>query len=140
MLSGDIADREALRRTDYGLTRDADFFAGHKGVKLLDASLDEIRQRFDPRTIVADPLDGDADLGRVRGVRDVRRLRDAKGIELELDDGADPQQIMKDVLAVHPVRSIELRRLSLDEVFVQVVLEDKGATAAAKAREELSHV
>jgi NADPH-dependent 2,4-dienoyl-CoA reductase/sulfur reductase-like enzyme/rhodanese-related sulfurtransferase len=35
VLSGDIADREALRRTDYGLARDADYFARHKGVEVL---------------------------------------------------------------------------------------------------------
>jgi ABC-2 type transport system ATP-binding protein len=115
-------------------------FLINKGVKLLDATLDEIRRRFDPRTIVAEPLDGDADLRRIRGVRDVRRLHDSAGLEIEFDDGADPQAVMKDLLAGHPMRSIELRRLSLDEVFVQLVLEDEGVTAAAEAREELSHV
>jgi ABC-2 type transport system ATP-binding protein len=115
-------------------------FLINKGAKLLDATLEEIRQRFDPRTIVAEPLDGDADLSRIPGVRDVRRLHDTKGLELEFDDGADPQEIMKSVLAGHPMRSIELRRLSLDEVFVQLVLQDAGSNAAELAREELGHV
>jgi hypothetical protein len=47
---------------------------------------------------------------------------------------------MKDALASQPMRSIELRRLSLDEVFVRLVREDEGADAAELAREELSHV
>jgi ABC-2 type transport system ATP-binding protein len=115
-------------------------FLINKGVKLLDASLDEIRQRYNPRTIVAEPLDGDVDLRQVPGVSDVRRLRDTKGLELVLDDGADPHEIMKRALAGHPMRPIELRRLSLDEVFVQLVQQDAGADAAELAREELSHV
>jgi ABC-2 type transport system ATP-binding protein len=115
-------------------------FLINKGVKILDATLAEIRQRYDPRTIVAEPLDGNADLRPIPGVRDVRRLHDTGGLELELDDGADPQAIMRQVLDGHPMRSIKLRRLSLDEVFVRLVLQDEGADAADLAREELSHV
>ena len=115
------------------------FLINH-GVKLLDASLDEIRRRFDPRTIVAEPLGGQADLNGVRGVRGVRRLPNTDGFELELEDGADPQEVMKQVLDGHPMRSVELRRLSLNEVFVQMVLQEEGSDAAELAREELSHV
>jgi len=35
VLSGDIGDREALRATDFGVSRDADFFARYKGVEIL---------------------------------------------------------------------------------------------------------
>ena len=35
VLSGDISDLEALRATDFGLSRDVDFFARHKGVEVL---------------------------------------------------------------------------------------------------------
>ncbi|MHC4141129.1 MAG: ABC transporter ATP-binding protein [Planctomycetota bacterium] len=115
-------------------------FLINKGLKLLDATIEEIRQRFDPRTIVAEPLDGQADLDGLRGVREVRRLPDTDRLEFELEDGTNPQKIMKDALASHPMRSIELRRLSLDEVFVRLVRDDEGADAAELAREELSHV
>ncbi len=47
---------------------------------------------------------------------------------------------MKNALAAYTLRSIELRRLSLDEVFVQLVQRDQGAAAAEQVREELSHV
>ncbi len=115
------------------------FLINH-GVKLLDATLEEIRTRFDPRTIVAEPLDGQADLGGIEGVYGVRQLPNGAGLELELDDGADPQAVMNRVLSSHPLRSIKLRRLTLDEVFIRVVLQDEGSAAAALAREELSHV
>ncbi len=115
------------------------FLINH-GVKLLDATLEEIRERFDPRTILAEPLDGRPDLNHVEGVREVRPVADSSALELEVEDGADPQRIMQAVLSAHPMRSINLRRLSLSEVFVRLVTQDEGAAAAARAREELAHV
>ncbi len=115
------------------------FLINH-GVKLLDATLEEIHKRFDPRTIMAEPLDGRPDLDQVEGVREVRPVADSSALELEVEDGADPQRIMQAVLSAHPMRSIKLRRLSLSEVFVRLVTQDEGAAAAARAREELAHV
>ena len=115
------------------------FLINH-GVKLLDATLEEIRERFDPRTILAEPLEGRPDLNHVEGVREVRPVADSSALELEVEDGADPQRIMQAVLLAHPMRSIKLRQLSLSEVFVRLVTQDEGAAAAARAREELAHV
>jgi hypothetical protein len=47
---------------------------------------------------------------------------------------------MREIINRHPVRAIELRRITLDEVFVQMVMKDKGVQAAEIVREELSHV
>jgi ABC-2 type transport system ATP-binding protein len=93
-------------------------FLIHRGVKRLDATMDEIHQRFNPRAVLAEPLDGPR-------------------IEIQLEDGADPQEVMRRLLADRPMRRVELRRLSLTEVFVDLVNRDEGAAAAAAAREEL---
>ncbi|MHC4427054.1 MAG: ABC transporter ATP-binding protein [Planctomycetota bacterium] len=115
-------------------------FLINRGVKLLDASMKEIHSRFDPRTIRAETSEGGLEGEHFEGVRDVRRLEHDGVWELELDDGADPQEVMRNVLQRRPVRSIEQRRLSLEEVFVQLVSHGEGAAAARQAREELSHV
>ncbi len=115
-------------------------FLINKGQKLLDATLDEIYTQFDPRTIVAQPVNGAFESVSIEGVRAARPLQHSAAYELELEDSADPQAVMKEVLRSQPLRTVELRRLSLDEVFVQVVRQDAGADAAAVAREELSHV
>ncbi|MCZ6811654.1 MAG: ATP-binding cassette domain-containing protein [Planctomycetota bacterium] len=115
-------------------------FLINKGAKILDATLEEIRQRFDPRTIIAEPVDGEVPSDGIAGVQAVRRLPHSAAFELELDRSADPQVIMQRVLSQRPMRSVELRRLSLDEVFIQVVQNDVGSGAAELAREELSHV
>jgi ABC-2 type transport system ATP-binding protein len=115
------------------------FFLINRGVKLLDATLDEIRERFDPRTIMVEPLNGAMPLDSVPGVLSTRATSDGR-VELETDESTDPQHVIRDVIARGPVRSIELRRLSMEEVFVRVVRNDAGEQAAAVAKEELSHV
>ena len=115
------------------------FLINH-GVKLLDASMDEIRVRFDPRTIVVEPRDGCPDLQMVKGVRTATRLNGAGAMELTLAEDADPQSVMRDVVMRCPVRSVELRRPTLTDVFVQLVMKDEGVDAAKAAREQLSHV
>ena len=115
------------------------FLINH-GVKLLDATLAEIRRTFDPRTIVAEPADGSLSIEAIDGIVSAKPLGEEGAIEITIEEGVDPQAIMRAVLDRQPVRSIELRRPTLEDVFVQLVMKDEGAAAAARAREELSHV
>lgn len=120
-------------------------FLIHKGRKLLDATLDEIRERFDPRTLVVEPAEAGVDATRwglehTPGVARVRARRDQPGVEVLLAEEADPRAIMSAVLAAGPVRVLEIRRPTLEEVFVQVVRSEDGDQAAAAAEQELSHV
>ena len=118
-------------------------FLINKGVKLLDETLEEIRERFDPRTVRVDMMNGDTPETAwpdIPGVRRATAAQDGAAYELELQDGADAQDVMRRVLDRHPVRSIALRRVSLNEVFVRLVRQDRGEAAAEQAREELSHV
>jgi len=115
------------------------FLINH-GVKLLDATLAEIRNRFDPRTIVVEPADGEADLRGVGGVVEVRPMGDDGLVEVTLDDQTDPQTTIRAIVEAQPVRRVELRRPTLNDVFVELVMKDEGEAAAAKAREELRHV
>ena len=113
------------------------FFLIHRGVKLLDATLPEIRARFDPRTILVEPLNG-LSLERIPGVVHAAAAENGR-IELETADAVDPQMVMREIVTRGPIRSIELRRLSMEEVFVRMVRTDAGADAAAQAKEQLSH-
>ncbi len=117
-------------------------FLINKGVKLLDASLAEIRERYDPRTILVEFASGanfEPARPEIPGVRRAMPTGEAGAYELELHDGADAQDVMRRVLDRHPVRSIALRRVSLNEVFVRLVRQDRGEAAAEQAREELLH-
>ncbi len=151
LLSGLIREMHAQGRTIIFSTHvlhqaeqlcDRIFLINH-GIKVLDATFDEIRERFDPRTILVEPLDGRGDasqVGGVRGIRSARRLPGTGALELELEDNADHQAVMAAVVGRLSVRRVELRRLTLDEVFVRVVQRDAGAAAAEQVREELARV
>jgi ABC-2 type transport system ATP-binding protein len=115
------------------------FFLINKGAKVLDATLAEIAARFDPRTIVVEPLNGALDLDGLPGIRRVKRISDTARWEIEVDVNVDRQEIMRRIASIGALRSIELGRLTLDEVFVRVVQADRGNEAAEIAREELSH-
>jgi len=116
------------------------FFLINKGAKLLDANPLEIQQRFDPRTIIVEPLNGTLDYSAIPGVMNATPLPHSSALELELTPEQNPQEIMQRLLADHPVRRVELRRLTLEEVFIRLVRADIGEEAAVKAKEELAHV
>lgn len=114
-------------------------FLINRGAKLLDATIAEIHHRFDPRTILVEPFAPDIDPSAIEGVVAATRIRNNGVFELTIDDDADPQEVMRDALNRFPLRSIELRRPTLTDVFVQLVKEDQGAAAAALAQEELTN-
>jgi ABC-2 type transport system ATP-binding protein len=102
----------------------------HRGEKVLDQTIAGIRASFDPRSIIFEPLDRDADasvLALVPGVRQVRR--DGAEWEVLLDDHAEPSRVIQAVAAAMPPSRIEVRRPSLEDVFVSIV--EGGAALAA---------
>ena len=111
------------------------FFMIHQGVKLLDATLPEINQCFDPKTIIAELENGDLTLDDMSGAKSVDR-RDGV-FEISVEDHVDPQSVIKEIVNRHAVRSIQIRRLSLNEVFLQLVRQASGAEAANEIKEEL---
>lgn len=113
------------------------FLINH-GVKLLDATLSDIHERFDPRTIVVEPMEHGQDWTHIGGVVSADRLGGNDVLELTIADTVDPQTVMREIMNTHRVRSIALRRPTLTDVFVRLVSEDQGEQAAARAREELS--
>ncbi|HVU64201.1 MAG TPA: ATP-binding cassette domain-containing protein [Phycisphaerales bacterium] len=107
-----------------------------QGEKVLDDSMAGIRARFDPRTIIVEPLGGRAvaatgaangdageplerSLRNLPGVSHVEPDRD--GYSVGLAEGTDPSRIMADVVALTPVRRIELKRVNLEDVFMDLV-------------------
>ncbi len=103
------------------------------GSTLLHGTLDEINTQFDPRTIEARPIDIRADLKSTAGVREVHPSQNGS-FEIHLHDGADPHQVLQQLVAQHPMHAIGLRRPSLEEIFVELVRDDQGQEAAAQAR------
>lgn len=104
----------------------------NRGRKVLDASLQEIRGRFDPRTLLVeptlngtDPREAVARLGELEGVESAE-WRDGV-VALSLGERADPARLMSQAAAVLPSRRIELARPSLEDIFIGIV-RDSGGT------------
>ncbi|MEO1131018.1 MAG: DUF4162 domain-containing protein, partial [Planctomycetota bacterium] len=97
-------------------------FMINKGQKILDGTMDEIREQFNPRTIVIEPLNGVGQdvLGDLPGIHSMTQP-DARTIEAHLDTNADPQHVMGEVLRRLPTRRVEMRQATLEDVFVSLV-------------------
>ena len=91
-----------------------------RGRMILDDTMEGIHRTFDPRTIEVDPLPGHPIPNQLDGVAR-RTATDTGGIELHLDESIDPHAVMRRIVEAAPVRSIRLRRPTLDDVFVMLV-------------------
>ena len=99
------------------------------GDKVLDETVAGIHRRFDPHTIELEPLLDGADPAVVSALPAVRSVTTGNGgWEVSLVDGADPASAIRDLVAALPVARVELRRPTLEDVFVQLVA---GAGAAS---------
>ena len=93
----------------------------HDGRKVLDDSLSSIRAKHDPRIVEVEPLDPDADLSVVQALSGVESLtRSERGHEVLLAAGADPAGALREIAGVLPVMRVELRRPTLEDIFVQI--------------------
>jgi ABC-2 type transport system ATP-binding protein len=104
----------------------------HRGRKVLDEPIVNIRRRFDPRTVRFEPFDPAADLAPLRALAEVERVEAAaNGYDVRLADGSDPGvAIQRMTAAVAPSR-IELARLRLEDVFVSIVSDGNQVEAAS---------
>jgi ABC-2 type transport system ATP-binding protein len=94
----------------------------HRGRKVLDESLSSIRRRHDPRTLVFEPFERDADVAALQRLDGVSRVSGADGTyRIDVRDGADPVGVMRSVASAIPPARLELHRPSLEDVFIGLV-------------------
>ncbi|MFM7809785.1 MAG: ABC transporter ATP-binding protein, partial [Planctomycetota bacterium] len=109
----------------------------HRGEKVLDEALEAIHRRFDPRTVLAEPAGeaaaATAAIAATAGVIDARWHAESKAVLARLAEGTDPQAAMRAMFDAAPMRRVELRRTTLDEVFVRIVGGDESVLAAQEA-------
>ena len=109
----------------------------HQGRKVLDDTLEDIRKRFDPRALHVDPIDSDRaqEVAQVSGVAHVTPIDGS--LEVSLNEGVDPQQAMKSLLEAMPMNRVEIKRPSLEDVFIEIVTGGKRGADAEQLRAEL---
>jgi ABC-2 type transport system ATP-binding protein len=110
----------------------------HQGQKVLDDTLGDIRSRFDPRALHVDPVGGHEQEGQLRSIRGIASVVPLEGaFEITVDQGVDPQQTMRAVLESMPVSRIEIKRPTLEDVFVEIVTGGQRGEDAAELRAQL---
>lgn len=111
-------------------------FMIHRGDKVLDMPMREVWAKFDPKTIRVETL-GDVPaevVGTSRAISGVRGVNPTRaGFDVQLADDADVGSVMAALASVAPMRRIELRRPSLEDIFISLV---GGEDAAIKAEHE----
>jgi ABC-2 type transport system ATP-binding protein len=94
----------------------------HKGEKVLDETIAAIRAQYDPRSILFEPMDPQADMSALESVKGVLALKpEGSAWDLALEEKADPAAVMRAVVAAVPPARIELRRPTLEDVFIAIV-------------------
>jgi ABC-2 type transport system ATP-binding protein len=91
-------------------------FMIHKGKGFLYGSVDEIRSRFGKNTIL---LEFEGELKNIPGVRKMNNS--GNYAELILEQGANPQDVLKILVATVRVNKFEISMPSLNEIFIEVV-------------------
>ncbi|MBL4697523.1 MAG: ATP-binding cassette domain-containing protein [Phycisphaerales bacterium] len=110
----------------------------HEGKKVLDDTLDDIRTRFDPRALHVDPVGGlgmTKEIAQVSGVAHVNAVEGA--LEVILEEGIEPQTAMMTLLAAYPMNRIEIKKPTLEDVFIEIVTGGKQGSDAEQLRAEL---
>jgi len=102
-------------------------FMIHRGVKVLDDTLQGIRNRFDPKTIFVEPMNGEAGGSQspestLRSLPGVSHVEAHKGgFTVGVAEGTAPARVISDIAAALPIRHVELKRVDLEDVFIDLL-------------------
>jgi len=108
----------------------------HRGRKVLDDAIPAIQRRFDPRTILFDPFDPNADVGALAALPVIEQVDAAeRGYSIRLSEGASPADAMRSIVELVPPARIELARPRLEDIFIEIV----SSTGDELADERRSH-
>ena len=101
----------------------------HRGRKVLDDRLTDIRRRYDPRTIRFEPLDTTADVAPLGALAEVERVEPVTGgYDIRLVDGSDPGTAIRRITAAVTPSRIELSRPRLEDIFISIVENGSGGS------------
>ena len=110
-----------------------------QGTKVLDGTIESIREQFDPRMIQVEPVDHHADFSKIQGVLHTSPIDKNGKVLLRLDEQSKPADVLQAVVITAPVLGAQLVKPTLDEIFIEQVAQRRGTQAAVKAREDLAH-
>ncbi len=97
-------------------------FMINRGHKVLDESMESIRSRFEPSTVIVEPVEGQRGVDQLRDLQGLREIEHVGGVwELRFNEGTNLYDVMREVISAVQVRRMELKRTSLEDVFIKLV-------------------
>jgi ABC-2 type transport system ATP-binding protein len=101
----------------------------NRGQKVLDIGMEALWRKYDPKTVIVEPLEGvegmEFELGGLPGVAHSHRTE--TGVELKLEEGADPAALMAAAAGRVRARRVELKRASVEDIFIAIVEKSGGS-------------
>lgn len=102
----------------------------HQGEKVLDDTIQAIRESHDPRSVLYTPANGSFNHDALASISGVRSITSSeRGHEALLDDDADPRAVLRSIVAGYDIVGAELRRPTLEDVFIEIVRGDSEEDA-----------
>ncbi|MCF8226298.1 MAG: ATP-binding cassette domain-containing protein [Bacteroidales bacterium] len=98
-------------------------FMIYKGEKVLDGTLYEIQDRYGADTLVVQTEKGESALTGIRGISKINNY--GKLQELKLEDRADPQKILAEIMKNTAIKKFEITRPSLNDIFIRIAAPDR---------------
>ena len=100
----------------------------HEGRKVLDDSLAAIRARHDPRAVLFEPMNPEANVSALASLPEVEGLAQVEGRhQVQLRPGADPARVLRQIVEMTPTARVEVHRPTLEDIFVDIVNGSAGA-------------
>jgi ABC-2 type transport system ATP-binding protein len=97
----------------------------HRGRKVLDDGIPAIRRRYDPRTILFEPFEPNADVAPLRTLAGVAKIeRGESGYAITVAEGTAPADAMQRIASALAPARIELARPRLEDIFIDIVAGD----------------
>jgi len=123
-------------------------FMIHQGQKVLDGRLSDILAQHDPHALLVEPMSSGAEaiVARLPGIEQVvdpnQKVGRGNGhpaaLDVMLDGTIDESEAMAAIVRAVPVRRIERKRASLEDIFIGIVARSGGQVDADLLRASLS--
>ncbi len=103
-------------------------FMIYQGEKVLDGPLNEIQDQYGSDTILVQTEKGESALTGIKGITSINNF--GKVQEIKLEENADPQKILTEIMKHTAISKFEIKRPSLNDIFIRI---------AAPERKEVNH-